>query len=94
MPDDSPKKIYSIRDLGLAATLVTLGVRFVGLDFQYEGRRKDPVGYWSFEDSPELRQMEQDFLNGSDRVLVHPRSLIINLRALKSQVVSKERAPR
>lgn len=91
MENEDPK-LFSTRDLGLAATLATNGFQAIGIDFQYEGSKRLPVGYFSFQESPEMRRVESDFWAGACRV--DPRVFLVNMRALKSQVVGKERSPR
>lgn len=86
------EKFFSTRDLGLATTLVTNGFQVSMIDFQYEGQRRLPVGYFSFVDTPDMRQVEHDFWIGACRV--DPRTFLVNMRSLKSQVVGKERSPR
>lgn len=90
--ENAEPKLFSTRDLGLAATLMSHGFQAVGIDFQFEGNKRTAVGYWSFEDVPEMRRIEQDFWSGSVRL--EPRTFLVNMRSLKSQVVGAERAPR
>ena len=84
-------KIYSTRDLSLAATLLCLDYNLVGIDFQVEGMANRPIGYFNFTDSKELRDSEQDYLRG--KVLVDPKLFMTNLHMLKAQVVNIRNSP-
>jgi len=78
--------IYSTRDLYLAATLVTLKFYMIGVDFQIEGQRNLPIGYFKFEDTPELRDARQKYLQGL--ILVEPQDYVQKQHALKAEVQS------
>jgi len=84
-------KTFSTRDIGLASTLVTYNQPVVNITFQYEGSRRAPVGYFYFEETPELKRVEQDFWAG--RANVEPKAFLLNLRSLKSQVTNREKNP-
>ncbi len=83
--------LYTTRDLYLAATLMTLGFKLSGVDFQVEGARSNPVGYFNFENSEDLRDAEQKFWRGT--IAIDPRIFITNMKGLKSQVNSVYKAP-
>ena len=88
-----PKEnIFSTRDLYLASVLVTLKFYNVGIDFQIEGEKNQPVGYFSFEDCPELREAEKKYWQGL--LSLEPRTYINNLRGLKAQVTNIYKGPR
>jgi len=78
------RKIFSSRDIHLAATLVTLRFDLIGVDYQIEGDNARPVGYFSFEDTPEIRQADQHYWRG--QLSVEPRTFVTNWRGLKAQV--------
>ena len=78
------KQFFSTRDLYLAATLATLNFYLASVDFQVEGERTHPVGYFNFEDSEELRAVEKKYWQGL--LTIEPRSFITNMRSLKAQV--------
>ena len=42
-------KVFSTRDLYLASTLVTLHYELLGIDYQVEGIKPKPIGYFKFE---------------------------------------------
>jgi len=85
------ENLFSTRDLYLAATLVTLKFYMNGVDFQIEGERSMPVGYFKFEESPELREAEKKFWQGL--LAVEPRAFITNMRGLKAQVSNVYKGP-
>ena len=86
------EKSFSTRDIGLAAALVTNGKPVTKIAFQYEGaRRNNAVGYFYFDQTAELKKLERDFWSGSCRI--EPKSFLLNLRSLKSQVTNLEKNP-
>lgn len=89
---EEKKEIYTTRDIYLASTFVTMGFRVINVDFQLEGHRPRPVGYFNFEDTEELRKAESDFLHGS--VQVEPRALFQSLKALKGITNNFYKSPR
>jgi hypothetical protein len=82
-------KIFSTRDLYLAATLVSMRFYVINVDYQLEGSR--PVGYFNFEDSEDLRNAENDYWQG--RLAVEPRTFVTNLRGLKAKVNNIYKGP-
>ena len=85
------KKMFSTRDLYLASTLVSLKFYMVGVDYQIEGEKNKPVGYFNFEESPELIEATQKYLQG--QLAIEPRIFITNLRSLKAQVTNIYKNP-
>lgn len=83
--------IYSTRDLYLAATLVTLQFYLVRVDYQLEGVKASPIGYFVFEDSPELREARQKYLQGL--ILVEPQNYVQKQHALKAEVQNMSMSP-
>lgn len=86
------KKLYSTRDITLAATLSTLKFVLEGIDYQVEGYRQQPVGYFNFEDTDLLRKAERDYQQR--KITIEPREFIENLKNLKSQVTNVYKSPR
>ena len=86
------ENIFSTRDLYLASTLVTLKFPIVGIDFQIEGEKNQPVGYFNFENTAELHDAESKYW--SALLSVEPRSLINNMRGLKARVTNIYKGPR
>ncbi len=82
---------YSIRDIYLAATLVTMGFYVTNVDYQIEGANNRPVGYFNFDNTPELEKTVQDYWQGN--LVVEPRTFITNLKGLRSQVSNVYKNP-
>ncbi len=83
--------VFSTRDLPLAATLSTLGFSVVGVDFQIEGTRNMPVGYFKFEETKELLDAEKKFNQG--HIAIEPRVFLFNMRNLKARVTDGYQNP-
>lgn len=75
---------YSIRDLALASTLVTLKFKIVNITYQIEGRKNLPIGYFEFEDSENLQKAIRAYNSGD--LAIEPKEFVTNMRTLKSQV--------
>lgn len=84
-------QIYMTRDIYLATTLMTLHFDLVGIDYQIEGRKEMPVGYFKFKDSQNLRDTEKLFWQS--KLAVEPKAFITNWRALKAQVNESYKNP-
>lgn len=85
-------KIFSTRDLYLASALVTLKFYVVNIDYQIEGEKNQPVGYFNFEETPELKEAEKKYWQGL--LSIEPRTYINNMRGLKAQVIGTYKGPR
>lgn len=85
------KTVFSTRDMSLASTLVTLQCYMIGVDYQQEGDMNRPVGYFNFEDTSELRDIESKYWRGE--LLVEPRTFVTNLRSLKARVTNMYKNP-
>lgn len=85
------KEIFSTRDLYLAATLVTLKFYMTGVDYQVEGNKNQPIGYFKFESSPEIEEARSKYVQGL--LSVEPKIFITNLKSLKSEVVNIYKNP-
>ena len=70
-------KIFSTRDLYLAATLVTLKFYLTGIDYQIEGTKNLPIGYFKFESTPEVMEAKAKYMQGL--LSVEPKLYITNL---------------
>ncbi len=88
---DEEGNYFTTRDLPLASALVTLKFNLVNIDFQIEGDKQQPIGYFSFEITPELKKAEQEFWQG--KLYGELRSFSANLKALKGQVTQLQRNP-
>ena len=84
MQDEKNKKYFSTRDLYLATTLITLRFYMVGVDYQVEGDRRLPVGYFKFDDTSDLQDAIKKYKQGL--ISIEPRAFITNLRSLKAEV--------
>ena len=84
-------EIFSTRDLYLAATLVTLKFYLMGTDFQQEGDQNQPIGYFKFENSPQLQEIRSRYTQGL--LMVEPKMFITNLKSLKSDIVNIYKNP-
>lgn len=84
-------EIFSTRDLYLAATLVTFKFEMIGIDYQVEGDRNQPIGYFKFEDTPAIQETKSKYTQG--QLTVEPKSFITNLKSLKSEIVNVYKNP-
>jgi hypothetical protein len=84
-------KVFSTRDIYLAATLVTLKFYLLGTDFMIEGDKNRPIGYFKFEDTPEIQEIKNKYTQGI--LLVEPKTFVTNLKSLKSEVSNTQDNP-
>ncbi len=91
MKNEETQDAFSTRDISLAATLVTLKFNIIGIDYQIEGERQLPVGYFSFEKSSEIKETEKQYWAGE--LSVEPKTFMTNVRALKAQVNNNYKSP-
>ena len=84
--EDEKMKLFSTRDLYLASTLVTLKYKLIKIDYQVEGIKPRPIGYFNFEETPELRETRNEY--NQSLILVEPKLFISTLQSLKSEVVN------
>jgi hypothetical protein len=82
---------FSTRELTLAAVLSSLGFKHIGTDYQFEGDRPNPVGYFKFENTEELKEVERKFW--ANELSVEPRTFMGNIRGIKSQIESIRKSP-
>ena len=83
--------IFSTRDLTQAATLITLKFPLVGIDYQFEGSKPQPVGYFKFEDTPTLREARQKYTQSL--LSVEPKLFMTNVHSLKAEVTNAFKNP-
>lgn len=88
---EDEKVPFSTRDLYLASTLVTLHIPLLGVDYQVEGIKPKPIGYFKFEDTAQLRELRSKY--NQSMLLVEPKLFISNLQSLKSEVVNMFQNP-
>jgi len=91
MADTATSGIYSTRDLYLAATLVTLKFFLIRTDMQIEGQANRPIGYFVFEDTAELREARQKYLQGM--ILIEPQDYVQKMHSLKAEVQNLSLSP-
>lgn len=84
--------IYCTRDIYLAATLITLKFGLINIDYQIEGQRRFPVGYFNFEETPQLLEAESKFWQ--KKLVVEPRDLFTCMRGLKTRLNTAYKSPR
>jgi hypothetical protein len=84
--------VFSTRDLNLAAVLITLKFELTGVDYQIEGDKGTPIGYFNFKNSNDLNNAENKYWSNS--LAVEPRTFINNLRGLKARVTTVYKSPR
>lgn len=83
--------IFSTRDLYLASTLVTLKFFMVGIDYQIEGDKNLPVGYFKFEDTRALQEAKQKYTQGM--LMIEPKTFVTNIHSLKAEVMNVYKNP-
>ena len=83
--------IFSTRELALAATLITLRFPMTGIDYQIEGTKREPVGYFKFEDTTPLKEARQKYTQSM--LSVEAKLFMTNLRALKGEVTNAFKNP-
>lgn len=88
---ESEPKEFSTRDLYLASTLVTLHFEMIGIDYQVEGIKPKPIGYFKFIETPEIRDARSKY--NQSMLLVEPKLFISNLQSLKAEVVNMFQNP-
>lgn len=88
---ETEKEPFSTRDLYLASTLVTLRFPMIGVDYQVEGLKPKPIGYFKFKDTPELHEIRSQY--NQSMLLVEPKLFISNLQSLKAEVVNMFQNP-
>lgn len=91
MEDKKQVEIYSTRDLYLASTLMTCGFELLNIDYQIEGSKRHPVGYFAFKKTEELDKATNDYIHG--KLLVDPKMFITNIWGLKATVVNAYKNP-
>ncbi len=84
MENNNENKIFSTRDINLAAVLISLHFEMQNIDYQIEGKKEQPIGYFNFENTPEIQEAIKNFWN--KELSVEPRNFISNLRGLKAQI--------
>lgn len=76
--------LFSTRDIALAGVLMTLRFPLTGVDFQIEGAKNHPIGYFKFDDSPTLQDAKKRYM--SSMLSVEPKTLLSNIDSLKAEI--------
>lgn len=82
-------KVFSSRDLYLSATLIALKFPLQGINLEYEGMKARAIGYFSFEDTPEIREARIKYNRGE--LLVEPRLFVNTMQSLKAEITNMSR---
>lgn len=85
------EELFSTKDLYLSSTLVTLKFFMTGIDYQIEGDKNRPVGYFKFQNSPELVEAKNKYIQGL--LQVEPKAFITNMHSLKAEVENMYKNP-
>lgn len=88
---ESEDQTFSTRDINLAATLITLKIFHININFSLEGTKNNAIGYFVFEDTPELQEAELRYRRGE--ILVEPKAFMANVHSLKAEVMNLTRNP-
>lgn len=91
MESTQEDNIFSTRDLTEAATLVTMKFPLEGIDYQIEGQKPNPIGYFKFELNDSLRDARKKYTQGL--LMVEPKMFMSNIHALKAEVTNAIRNP-
>lgn len=84
-------QLFCTRDIYLAATLITLRFEMVGIDYQVEGQRRFPVGYFKFIETPSL--LDAESMYWQKKLAVEPRDLFTCMRGLKTRLNNAYKSP-
>ena len=85
------KRDFSTRDIYLVATLLTMKFYNKNIDFQIEGVKNMPVGYFIFDLTDELEIVVDKFWRGE--IKVEPRMFVNNLRSIRAQLTNMYKNP-
>lgn len=88
---EDKKEIYSTKDIYLATSFECLGYMVESIDIQFEGIKKQPVGYFNFEKTENLNDSEKEYYGG--KLSFEPKAFISTMRGLKGRVENKRNNP-
>lgn len=83
--------LYSTPDLPLATTLISLKFSLVRTDFQVEGERKNPKGYFCFENTKALQDALVKYMQS--KLAIEPKEYETNRKSLLSIVNNTYKSP-
>jgi len=81
--------MFTSRDISLVSALVVLGFKIEGVSLEQVGMNPRLLAFWSFKDTPEVKEARRQFNAGG--LLVEPRGLLQTLQSLKSEVTALSR---
>ena len=85
-------EIFSVRDLTLAAVLLTLKYPVITIDTQIEGYKNQAISYFGFEKTDQILETEKKYWN--KQLIVEPMVFMSNLKALKAQTANQYKNPK
>ncbi len=85
------EEVFSTRDLDLAAVLLTLKFKMIGVDIQFEGSKNLPVGYFSFPKTPDILEAEKKYW--AREIAVEPIVFSSFKKGLKAQTTNFYKNP-
>ena len=91
MEEENEIEEFSDRDILLASVLLSLGFKHTGTDFQIEGERQNPIGYFKFEKTDELEEAVKAYR--ARELSIEPQLLWSNFRGIKSQLEGARKSP-
>jgi hypothetical protein len=83
--ENQNQTIWSTRDIYLASTLITLAFPLLGIDYQIEGSKNNPIGFFKFENTPALLDARTKYNQGL--LSIEPRTFVLNFNSLKAEVI-------
>ena len=57
----------------------------LGIDYQIEGEKNRPIGFFKFEKTPSLMEAKAKY--GQGMLSVEPKTFVTNLNSLKAEVI-------
>lgn len=85
------KEFFSTPDLSLATTLIYLKFMLVKIDYQVEGERRKPRGYFNFENSDSLQEAHGKYWQ--DKISVEPKAYETCRKGLLARVNNTYKSP-
>lgn len=88
---DSDSDLFSTPDIALASTLLCLKFVMLRVDYQIEGDRRSPKGYFCFDNSAELQEAYNKYWQG--KLAIEPKEYELNRKGLLAQVNNTYKSP-
>ena len=83
--------MFSTRDLHLASVLVAMKFLMETIDYQVEGDKPRPIGYFGFRDTEELRNTIKKYRQ--KMLAIEPQDLFSAMRTLRAEVNNAYKNP-